>query len=135
MMANTLMIVNVLFGESMATKSQTVVATPITSVNVCCVPLRTDLVSEDQAVVLASAFSALADPARVRLLNLIATAPGGEACACDLAEPIGKSQPTVSHHLKILTDAGLITREKRGIWAWYRANAEAIEAMRASLGL
>ncbi len=95
----------------MATKTRTVPVAPAVSV-VCCAPLRTDLVSEDQAVVLASAFSALADPARVRLLSLIATAPGGEACACDLAEPIGKSQPTVSHHLKILTDAGLIKREE-----------------------
>jgi ArsR family transcriptional regulator, arsenate/arsenite/antimonite-responsive transcriptional repressor len=115
----------------MATKTRSVAAVPVT---VCCAPLRTDLVSEDQAVVLASAFSALADPARVRLLSLIANAPGGEACACDLAEPIGKSQPTVSHHLKILTDAGLVTREKRGIWAWYKANVVAIEAVRTSLG-
>jgi ArsR family transcriptional regulator, arsenate/arsenite/antimonite-responsive transcriptional repressor len=112
-----------------ATKTRVVVSPAA----VCCAPLRADLVSEDQAIALASAFSALADPARVRLLSLIATAPAGEACACDLAEPIGKSQPTLSHHLKILTDAGLITREKRGIWAWYRANPVAIEAMRASL--
>jgi ArsR family transcriptional regulator, arsenate/arsenite/antimonite-responsive transcriptional repressor len=115
----------------MATKTRSVA---IVSTSVCCAPLRTDLVSEAEAVVLASAFSALADPARVRLLSLIANAPSGEACACDLAEPIGKSQPTVSHHLKILTDAGLITREKRGIWAWYKANVVTIEAVRASLG-
>lgn len=101
---------------------------------VCCAPLRSELVSPSEATVLAAQFAALADPARVRLLSLIANADGGEACACDLAEPIGKSQPTLSHHLKILTEAGLVAREKRGIWAWYRANVDAIEALRSSLG-
>lgn len=100
----------------------------------CCAPLRTELVSGADAVVLAARFAALADPARVRLLSLIANAVDGEACACDLAEPIGKSQPTLSHHLKILTEAGLIQREKRGIWAWYRADVEAVESLRDALG-
>ena len=100
----------------------------------CCAPLRTHLVSDADASLLAARFAALSDPARVRLLSLIANADAGEACACDLAEPIGKSQPTLSHHLKILTEAGLIDREKRGIWAWYRANVAAIESLRAVLG-
>ena len=100
----------------------------------CCTPLRESTIDDASAVELASAFAALAEPTRLRLLSLIATAPDGEACACDLIEPIGKSQPTVSHHLKILTDAGLITREKRGVWAWYRANPERMAQLRAVLG-
>ena len=83
---------------------------------------------------LATAFGALADPARLRLISLIATASAGEACACDLIGPIGKSQPTVSHHLKILTDAGLILRDKRGVWAWYRVNPDRVAQLRAVLG-
>ena len=96
----------------------------------CCAPIAQTLLDEHDATTLAAAFAALADPARLRLLSLIATATGGEACACDLVEPIGKSQPTVSHHLKILTEAGLIHREKRGVWAWYRANPEKIDQLR-----
>jgi ArsR family transcriptional regulator, arsenate/arsenite/antimonite-responsive transcriptional repressor len=100
----------------------------------CCGPLRSAALDDATTTVLATAFAALADPARLRLLNLIATAPAGEACACDLIEPIGKSQPTVSHHLKILTEAGLIDREKRGVWAWYRANTEKLAELRTFLG-
>jgi ArsR family transcriptional regulator, arsenate/arsenite/antimonite-responsive transcriptional repressor len=96
----------------------------------CCAPLGQTVLAEEDASALASAFAALADPARLRLLSLIANAAQGEACACDLVEPIGKSQPTVSHHLKVLTDAGLIHREKRGVWAWYRANPEKIDQLR-----
>lgn len=96
----------------------------------CCAPIGQTLLAEDDAALLATAFAALADPARLRLLSLIANAKQGEACACDLVEPIGKSQPTVSHHLKILTDAGLIHREKRGVWAWYRTNPEKINQLR-----
>ncbi len=104
------------------------------STTTCCAPLRETVLNHAGASELAMGFAALADPARLRLLSLIATAPAGEACACDLVTPIGKSQPTVSHHLKILTDAGLIHREKRGVWAWYRANTERIEELRTALG-
>ena len=104
-----------------------------TSVGECCPPLGDRLLDDADAITLASAFSALADPARLRLLSLIAMAPGGEACACDLIEPIGKSQPTVSHHLKILVDAGLVTREKRGVWAWYRTNPDRLAMLRTVL--
>lgn len=99
----------------------------------CCGPLRNTEIDDSGAVMLAAAFAALADPARVRLLSLISTAPAGEACACDLIEPIGKSQPTVSHHLKILVESGLIEREKRGIWMWYRTNQERVDALRTAL--
>jgi ArsR family transcriptional regulator, arsenate/arsenite/antimonite-responsive transcriptional repressor len=99
----------------------------------CCASLIDSALDDETAAFLAESFAALGDPARLRLLSLIATAPTGEACACDLIEPIGKSQPTVSHHLKILTDAQLIHREKRGVWAWYRANNEKLELLRSAL--
>ena len=107
---------------------------PVVPVGRCCAPLRDVTINEDDASDLARAFAALADPARLRLLSLIATAPSGEACACDLIEPVGKSQPTVSHHLRVLHDAGLIEREKRGIWMWFRANPTRLEQLRAVLG-
>ena len=77
----------------------------------CCAPVTDSVLDEDQAQVLAAAFVALADPVRLRLLSIIASAGGEEVCACDLIEPSGRSQPTVSHHMKILADAGLVTRE------------------------
>ena len=82
---------------------------------------------------LADSFAALADPIRLRLLSFVTSAPD-EVCACDLVEPSGRSQPTVSHHMKILVDAGLITREKRGLWVWYRPVPERLAALRAVLG-
>ena len=100
---------------------------------VCCAPIQQSALDDASAALLATAFAALADPARLKLLSLIATAPAGEACACDLIEPIGKSQPTVSHHLKVLTETGLIFREKRGVWAWYRANPEKLTQLRSAL--
>ncbi|HET7901749.1 MAG TPA: metalloregulator ArsR/SmtB family transcription factor [Candidatus Nanopelagicales bacterium] len=75
--------------------------------------------SRDAAADLASLFKAIADPARLQLLALIRATESGESCVCDLTAPLGLSQPTVSHHLKVLVDAGLLTREKRGIWSWY----------------
>lgn len=99
----------------------------------CCAPIAHDVLDENSASALASAFAAMADPSRLRLLSLIANAPTGEMCACDLVEPIGKSQPTVSHHLKILTEAGLVHREKRGVWAWYRANTAKLAELRSIL--
>ena len=83
---------------------------------VCCAPLLAAPLDDDSADELALAFKALADPVRLKLLSLIAAAPEGTACSCDLEEPVGKSQPTVSHHLAILADAGLITKEKVGRW-------------------
>lgn len=102
-------------------------------VSYCCLPLTTAGLDEGEAAELAELFKALADPARVRLLSLIANAPDGEACVCDLIAPLDRSQPTVSHHLAILVDAGLLTREKRGRWAWYRLVPARLEQLRATL--
>ena len=78
-------------------------------------------------------FKALGDPTRVRLLSLIAAGAGGEACICDLTEPVGLSQGTVSHHMKLLADAGLVTREQRGKWAYFALNGDAMDAAAATL--
>src|SRR4051812_47516351 len=86
----------------------------------CCTPVRADVLDEDEAATLARAFGALSDPTRIRLLSFIASADADEVCACDLVDVSGRSQPTVSHHMKVLHDAGLVTREKRGLWVWYR---------------
>lgn len=90
----------------------------------CCPPLAGDFLEESEAEDLAALMKALADPVRLRLLSLIANAPTGEACACDLATPLGRSQPTVSHHLSVLTKAGLLNREQRGKWAWFAVDGE-----------
>ncbi len=103
------------------------------TITACCDPLVEAALDEDEAVQLAAAFKVLADPVRLRLLSLVANAEGGEACGCDLTEPVGRSQPTVSHHLSILTEAGLLEREQRGRWAWYRARPEAIAVLRDAL--
>lgn len=88
----------------------------IATLEACCTPLLAAPLSAQDADEVALAFKALADPVRLRLLSLIAAAPEGTACSCDLEEPVGKSQPTVSHHLSLLADAGLITKEKVGRW-------------------
>jgi ArsR family transcriptional regulator len=100
----------------------------------CCGPLLRAPLSHDQAEQLAAAFKVIADAARLRLLSLIASQPNGEACACELVEPLGLSQPTVSHHLKVLHAAGLLERERRGIWIYYRLVPERLEILRAALG-
>jgi ArsR family transcriptional regulator len=100
----------------------------------CCTPMRAEVLDEAQATVLASSFAALADPIRLRLLSFVASADADEVCACDLTEPSGRSQPTVSHHMKILVDAGLVQREKRGLWVWYRVVPARLDALRAVLG-
>lgn len=99
----------------------------------CCAPLTAGALDETEAGELAAVFKVLADPARLRLLSMIASAAAGESCACDLVDPIGRSQPTVSHHLSVLVDAGLLEREKRGRWAWYRIVPERFDAVRAVL--
>jgi len=99
----------------------------------CCTPLTAGILDERQADELAAVFKVLADPARLRLLSMIAAATTGEACACDLVGPVGRSQPTVSHHLALLVDAGLVVREKRGRWAWYRVVPERFDAVRTAL--
>ena len=91
----------------------------------CCAPLGAATLSEDEAVATAELFKALADPARVRIVNLVATSREA-VCACELEEPLGLSQPTVSHHLKKLVDIGLLEREQRGKWAYFTLKPEAV---------
>jgi ArsR family transcriptional regulator, arsenate/arsenite/antimonite-responsive transcriptional repressor len=101
----------------------------------CCPPLTDRALDEAQAADLAAAFKLLADPVRLRLLSIVAAAPTGEVCACDLPAMLGRSQPTVSHHLTALTEAGLLEREKRGKWAWFRVVPERLDVLRDALGM
>src|SRR5690606_2245443 len=94
----------------------------------CCVPRVTAAITPEHAERAARVFKAIGDPTRVMLLSLIASAENGEACICDLIEPVGLSQGTVSHHMKLLTDAGLVTREQRGKWAYFSLNDGALDA-------
>lgn len=98
----------------------------------CCSDLPTALSTSD-AEAKAARFKALADPTRIQLLHLVAGAGRDEACVCDLTDTVKLSQPTVSHHLRILVDAGLLTRERRGTWAWYRVSEQGLRAMKADL--
>ena len=102
----------------------------IATVAACCAPLSEEPLTSDDADQLAAAFRVLADPARLRLLSLIQSQPEGEACVCHLQEPLGLSQPTVSHHLKVLVNAGLLEREKRGRWAYFRVVPNQLGALR-----
>jgi ArsR family transcriptional regulator len=105
---------------------------PIAEVAACCAPAPGDVLDEEHAVQLASLLKAVADPTRLRLLSMIGAAAArepGEICVCDLTGPLGLSQPTVSHHLKVLVDAGLVTREKRGVWAWFRPIPGALDTL------
>lgn len=97
----------------------------------CCGVVLTAPLTEPDADELAAVFAALADPVRLRLLSLVAEA--GECCSCDLQAPLGKSQPTISHHTKALAEAGLITGEKRGRWTWWRVVPERFAALRLAL--
>ena len=102
-------------------------------VSTCCTPLSERALPAGSAALLAEAFKALGDPVRLQLLSLLATSEEGEVCACDLVAPVGKSQPTVSHHLKVLRDAGLVTATKRGVNIWYAVVPEQLEALRGAL--
>ena len=95
----------------------------------CCVPLDAPTLSDEEAVAAATMFKALADPARVRIVNMLATAGEG-ICVCDLTPHLGLSQPTVSHHLRKLAEAGLLEREQRGTWAFYSLDTAALEQLR-----
>ena len=102
--------------------------TPVQAV-ACCSPLTRDPLSAEQAERIVPLVKALADPVRLRLLSLVASHANGEACVCDLTDPVALSQPTVSHHLKILVDAGILTRHQRGRWAYYRLVPETLNAL------
>ena len=110
----------------------TTTALPMASA--CCPPLGAVSLSDDQAQATARVFKALADPARVKILNLLATSPE-PVCVCEFTDPLGLSQPTVSHHLKKLLDAGLLDREQRGTWAYYSLRPDALGGLAAALDL
>jgi len=99
----------------------------------CCAPVLDGQLKKDAAERLADSFKAIADPARLRLLSFIASQPSGEACVCYLTRPVGLSQPTVSHHLKVLYAAGLLDRDRRGTWVYYRIVPERLAALRDAL--
>jgi len=106
----------------------------IAVVAAACMPLSAAPLAADDADRLASALKVIADPARLRLLSLIQAQTNEEACVCNLQEPLGLSQPTVSHHLKVLVEAGLLEREQRGKWAYFRVVPESLSPLRALLG-
>ena len=111
------------------------VTKPTTATDPCCLPALHDCAELADAEELATAFKAIADPARLRLLSFIAAQEDGEACVCHLTQPLGLSQPTVSHHLKVLHAAGLLGRERRGTWVFYRIVRARLAALRAALAL
>ena len=96
----------------------------------CCAPLAASALSDEEAEATADLFKALGDPARVRIMNVLAT-NDGPVCVCNLVEPLGLSQPTVSHHMKKLVDAGLVEREQRGKWAFFSLKRDAVEKLAA----
>jgi ArsR family transcriptional regulator len=105
----------------------------VATIAASCPPLLERALDHDQADELARVLKVLAEPARLRLLSLIQAQPDGEACVCHLVEPLGLSQGTVSHHLKALRNAGLVTRDQRGSWAYYRVAPEALSSVRTLL--
>ena len=105
----------------------------IAALAACCAPLTGRALDEAEAVRVAGVLKALADPTRLRLLSLVATQPDGEECICNLTDAVGVSQPTVSHHMKVLVDAGLLEREQRGKWAYYRIVPGALDVLAAML--
>ncbi len=102
---------------------------PVRDVTACCSPLTREAVSDENASNLASSLKALADPARLRIISMVAAHEGAEACVCDLTEPLGLGQSTVSHHLRILVEAGYLTRSQRGTWAYYRLVPGALDGV------
>jgi ArsR family transcriptional regulator, arsenate/arsenite/antimonite-responsive transcriptional repressor len=100
----------------------------------CCSPLAREPMSEGTAAQVVPLLKALADPARLRLMSMVLSHEGGEACVCDLNEAFDLSQPTISHHLKVLHEAGLLDREKRGVWVYYRARTGALANLGALIG-
>lgn len=108
-------------------------ALPVLDDTLCCSPVTGAVMEPADAGALARRFKALGDPTRLRLLSLIAAHDGGEACICDLTAPVGLSQPTVSHHMRQLVDAGLVTRDQRGKWAYYAVVAAALDQLSSAL--
>jgi ArsR family transcriptional regulator len=112
--------------------SLTVISTPDTTA--CCSPLTSQPLTMDQAGQVAPLLKALADPVRLRLMSLVASHDGGEACICDLNAAFDLSQPTISHHMKVLHEAGLVDRDKRGVWVYYRVRPQALASLGTLIG-
>lgn len=100
----------------------------------CCAPLSAGPLTAEQAEQVAPLLKALADPVRLRLMSLVASRKGGEACVCDLVDAFDLSQPTISHHLKVLHEAGLLDRDKRGVWVYYQARADTLASLGVLIG-
>ena len=103
------------------------------SVEQCCTSVLTSPLDEREAKLLARGFAALADPVRLQLLSILANTTNGEVCICDLVEPVRKSQPTVSHHMKILSEAGLVHGERRSKWVYYSLDPAQLASLRAAI--
>jgi ArsR family transcriptional regulator len=114
--------------------SKSSVALDVVAAVACCSPLVCEPLAAEAAERVAPLLRVLGDPVRLRLLSLVASHAGGEACVCELTGEFGVSQPTISHHLKVLHEAGLLAREKRGVWVYYRARTEALSALGALVG-
>ncbi len=114
----------------MATRSA---ATKVRPAEPCCPSVLSAPLDAEEAAELASGFTALADPVRLRVLSMLADAVDGEICVCDFVTPLGKSQPNVSHHLKILSEVGLVRGERRGKWVWYSLNRDRLAELRAAI--
>lgn len=100
---------------------------------VCCPSVLASPIDASEAAALAKGYAALADPVRLRVLSILAAASTGEVCVCDFVGPLGKAQPTVSHHLRILSEAGLVRGNRRGKWVWYSLERGALAALRAAI--
>jgi ArsR family transcriptional regulator len=120
-------------GKVPVTAKSSVTDFEVGTVERCCPSVLTAPLDGSQAAELAAGFTALADPVRLRVLSLLAAAPHGEVCVCDFVGPLGKSQPTISHHLKILSEAGLVHGDRRGKWVWYSLNRARLAALRAAI--
>jgi len=114
----------------MATKTSTI---DVEAPSQCCPSVLAAPLDAEDAAELASGFSALSDPVRLRVLSMLAAAPDGEVCVCDFVDPLGKSQPTISHHLKILSEAGLVHGDRRGKWVWYSLNRDRLAQLRSTI--
>jgi len=102
---------------------------PVIQATACCAPLTREVLTAEKAEDLSRSLKALADPARLRIISMVAAHENAEACVCDLTEPLGLSQPTVSHHLKVLVEAGFLTRSKRATWAYYALVPGALDSV------
>lgn len=105
----------------------------VAGADVCCPSVLGAPLDAGEAIDLARGFTALADPVRLRVLSMLAAAPDGEVCVCEFVGPLGKSQPTISHHLKILGEAGLVHGDRRGKWVWYRLDRDRLASLRAAI--